>query len=367
MLVLIELACAVALFLLAVPVARRPQRGTLAWLGFLGFSAAGLLSGLVHGSSVVRAGLLVGPVAVTGMVLLPRPSLAWFESRFRWVLRAYAFGSLAVAVFAPSWALAHSHQAGVIPGLTTRLAGLAPHPNALGPMMAVLLILEWRAKPRSAVVMTAAAVAVAWSQSKTTLAVIAVVAAVAGYRRLRSVPAGGRSTWLPIILLAVVVGASGYYALGPASPERPPVDRTDVSAETFTGRTAIWQATLEVWRANPLVGYGPDLWGDAMDRRYRYRVGFPPGHAHNQLIQTLGDSGLVGAVALAVYLVGLGGLARAGDRRTLGYGALLFVILVLRSFTEVPLRGATLSTDFLLHMGTFGYLLIGANEKGENG
>ena len=348
---------AASVVILALPVARTPRRGGLAVAAAVAFGGAGVLSGLVNGASL-GIGHLALPLTALAMGMFPPPSSAWFEGRFTLALRVLVWGSLAAALVAPGWAVQQGYDSSIL-GLGSRLAGLTPHPNALGPIAVVLVVLEWRRRPRAPLAVLLALGALGWTQSKTSWAALGVLAAVVLARRLRR--RSPEKTMLPVLVLAAVVGTSAWFGLGLAAEGQDTV-RRDESAETFTGRTAIWEVTLEVWRAEPLLGYGPDLWGDAMDRRYRHRVGFPPGHAHNQLIHTLGESGVVGAGALVVLLVALGGLARRADRSTAGIAGALFLVLVVQCFSEAPMQSVPNGTNFLLLFGTFGYLLLAAGE-----
>lgn len=347
----------VAMAILALPVARTPKRGALAVAAAVTFGGAGILSGLVNGSTV-GIGHLALPLTALAMGMFPPPSREWFERRFTLALRVLVWGSLVAAAVVPGWAVQLGYDSSVL-GLATRLAGLTPHPNALGPIAVVLVVLEWRRQPRVQLAVLAAAGALLWTQSKTSWAALGVFAAVVLARRLRR--RSPEKTMLPVLVLAMVVGSSAWFGLGLAADGQDTV-RQDESAETFTGRTSIWEVTLEVWRDEPLLGSGTGLWDDAMDRRYRHRVGFPPGHAHNQLIHTLGESGLVGASALVGLLVALGGLARRADRSTAGVAGALFLVLVVQCFSEVPMQSIPNGSNFLLLFGTFGYLLLAARE-----
>jgi O-antigen ligase len=67
---------------------------------------------------------------------------------------------------------------------------------------------------------------------------------------------------------------------------------------SMTGRDLIWAIAMDEWRANPLFGYGPDLWNDA----YRQSINLPNAtNAHNQFLDTLARSGIVGAAGLVLY------------------------------------------------------------------
>ena len=348
---------AVMVIVLALPVARLPRRGWTAVLGALGLGAATALSALAH-RSPLGVGHLALPLMALAMALFPRPSRRWFERSFTLVLRVIVWGSLLAAAAFPGWAVQQGYDSSFV-GLGSRLAGLTPHANALGPLAVVLVVLEWRRHPRHHLALAVAGAALFWTQSKTSWAALAVLVAVVAARRLRRETP--ERTMLPVLVVAMVVGGSAWFALGLAA-EGQDTFREDERAESFTGRTSIWEVTLEVWQDDPLLGYGTNLWDDDMDRRYRYRVGFPPGHAHNQLIHTLGESGLAGAVPLVLLLIALGALARRADGPTNGVAGALFLVLVAQAFSEAPMQSTPNGTNFLLLFGIVGYLLVAGNE-----
>src|SRR5690606_2893720 len=127
----------------------------------------------------------------------------------------------------------------------------------------------------------------------------------------------------------------------------------------LSGRTRIWMIALEVWKQNPLFGYGPTLWSDAFRAAWRVPFAF---HAHNQFMQSLGAAGIVGLLGLLAYLgVLIVGAVRAA-RASRGLAPALVVVMLVRMVTEVPLELSTvLLGDFLFQLTTFvtvlGYLL----------
>lgn len=348
---------ATLVIILALPVAEFPRRGGLAVLGALVLGGATVLTALVHGSQL-GVGHVALPLTALAMAAFPRPSLAWFERLFTLLLRVFVWGSLAVAAAFPAWAVQRGYDTGIV-GLTGRLAGLTPHANALGPIAVVLAVLEWHRRPRPSLFVAAPLAALVWTQSKTSWVSLAVLGAVALARWLRR--EAPQRTMLPVLVVLLTVGASVWFAVGLAA-EGQDTARGEASTENFTGRTAIWEVTLEEWQKQPMLGYGTDLWDDEMDRRYRWRVGFPPGHAHNQVIHTLGESGLIGATGLVLLLISLGMLARKADGPSQGVAGALFLVLVVRAFMEASMQGTPNGSSYFLMFATFGYLMIAANE-----
>jgi O-antigen ligase len=106
---------------------------------------------------------------------------------------------------------------------------------------------------------------------------------------------------------------------------------------------------MEEWGHNPILGYGLTIW----DADYRQAIGMPQAtHAHNQFLDTLSRSGLVGAFGLVVYAVVLTVMALRYARATGGLSLALFFSTALPAVSEVPLLlidyGSHVLTHFLL-------------------
>ncbi|MBC7938141.1 MAG: O-antigen ligase family protein, partial [Chitinophagaceae bacterium] len=278
-------------------------------------------------------------------------------SAAKWALLVVTTGSLAAIVLRPDFAM-HRPDVGGIPGLDWRLYGLTPHANTLGPIALLAIVLELHTPSRRWPVrwlhLGTAAAAFILAQSKTAWAA-APAMAVAIYLPLtlrQSLDAAGaarrfdRTIWLLLGSIAIVVlGVAA--AVGFDTLEF--VRRRDDLA-TLTGRTHIWEITLEAWRENILFGYGPEIWG--ADRQIRFRM-FHVGHAHNQIVQTLGEAGLVGLLLLLGYL---GTLFHAALRQffpSRGLVLMLMLLVLVRCVTEAPLRA-----EGLLSWATFLHVLL---------
>ena len=354
LLVTAQLAVVLGLIFLALPVVRLRANALL--VSVAAVSAATLLTGLVHGWGL-WSWPLVALLAFVCVILIPLPSSEELRDQGIRVLLAYGTLSLLAAAVASDWAVEREYDFSVLPGVTSRLHGVVGHANSLGPMMVVLLILEWRRPRRRPWVLAVGTVTLIATQSKTAWAALALIA---GAAVLRHFGQGNRRPVAPILGVVAVMGVSVYLAAGVSGGA--PIDRYDTSAETLTGRTAIWQATLEAWRTDRLLGYGPSLWDDAMAYHYRYRVGFAPGHAHNQLVQTLGLAGVVGAAALLNYVYRLASEARRAHEVSRGTTTALVGALVLRGITEVVMPESPVVADFFLHFLTFWYIAAASAE-----
>ena len=255
---------------------------------------------------------------------------------------ALMVASLAAIAIKPDFVL-HRPDAGVVPGIDFRLFGLTPHANALGPIALIGLILEaWR--PSSSLLLrvvqfAAAAVVFVLAQSKTAwvaaLVILLVVTVPLGLMPVRDGegerPGFGRAVFTLLACIAVLivlfVGLAQLDIVGY-------LDRT-AQIETLTGRTQIWDITLQAWHESYLFGYGREIWG--AERMLKFRL-FHVGQAHNQFVQTLGEAGLMGLTLLLAYLgvVLHAALSRFGASR--GLVLSVAVLVFARCMTEAPLR-----------------------------
>jgi O-antigen ligase len=116
---------------------------------------------------------------------------------------------------------------------------------------------------------------------------------------------------------------------------------------SMTGRDQIWAIAHDEWQRNPVFGYGPTLW----DASFREAIGMPNAtHAHNQFMDTLSRSGTVGAAALVLYALVLLVLSVRYARASGGLTLALFVALVLRAISEVPLLLFGYGPELIAHV-----------------
>ena len=104
------------------------------------------------------------------------------------------------------------------------------------------------------------------------------------------------------------------------------------------------------------VGDGPSLWGI----EFAYREGYLgiASNAHNQFVDVLGSSGLLGLLCLLVYLQLLLKYAWSSAQSTQGFSLAFTIFILVRCITEAPLKTANImTTDFLMHFVLFSLLL----------
>lgn len=260
----------------------------------------------------------------------------------------------------PSLVLDASYRQGLIPGLP-RHGGLAPHPVAMGMFAVTALLCLWcrpfanRWLNRAAWLLGLGVLFIA--QSKTSwvaflLCAISMVAVRNGpnaWRRLGDPREGafGVAACLSAIALALVL-LWGLLLADVGSKVAGFFDTAQgAQLVSMTGRDQIWAIAMEEWRANPLFGYGPDLWNDA----FRASINMPNAtNAHNQFMDTLARSGTVGAAGLVLYALTLLVMSVRYARSTQGLSLALFLALALLSVSEVPLMLLGYGTDIFAHL-----------------
>ncbi|OZA26040.1 MAG: hypothetical protein B7X93_10575 [Hydrogenophilales bacterium 17-61-9] len=287
------------------------------------------------------------PIVLGALIAMPRIDFTKVIVHLKWILAVVMLMNLIAAVGFSDFSLLRPY-AGLLPGIDFRLFGVFAHPNTLGPTALLLLLLELYYPSRSYVRWLFLLLALSnflMAQSKTAwlaaAAILILVYVPYRFMVLRERPNGFAPAVLIVLVLisGLIAGMLGVFAIG--------FDRIfSDEVLSFTGRTSIWAVTLDEFVKHPLFGYGPELWS----REYRFQKGIlGAGQAHNQFVQTLGESGLVGFVLLMTYLGILLKLSLASFRGTRGLSLALFLLIFMRCMTEAPLRGVVNDWPFFIH------------------
>jgi len=273
-------------------------------------------------------------------------------------LLAYVYGSILAAVVAPDWAMLGGYTS-YLPNVDFRLFGVTPHSNSLGPLAAAYVVLEMASPThsRARILHLLATVGVLlFAQSKTAWVFILSVGVIYVLQKARQWFFGAAAGYgtVTIFTLTVLASAIVMWLLMVATGSfELRMYESGGEIETLTGRIYIWAITLNVWQDNPLFGYGLGLWDE--DFRAHYGLLFA-GHAHNQFVQVLGSSGIVGLAGLLIYL----GTLFVNVIRIAGNNvvpALLFGLIAIDCFTEAPLRNYHIfDAFFLIHLFLFAQL-----------
>jgi O-antigen ligase len=269
----------------------------------------------------------------------------------------------------PRLVIETGYTQGYIPGLP-RFAGLAPHAVSLGLLVQVALLLLWDNPYRRTWINR-----IAWllglsalflAQSKTAwLSFVLSVVIMLVYRNGSTINRRLFDPTRPTLVIGVVavfvfgvLATAGVLVWGNLGTKL--INFLD-SAEgnqlmTLTGRDQIWAIALSEFNANPILGYGANLFSF----EYRLSIGLlNAGHGHNQLMDTLGRSGLVGTVPLLIYFVLLTVYSFKYAMATRGLSLAIYVVLAFRCVSEVPLSVATNGHEFAAHL-TLLLVIVGA-------
>jgi len=213
--------------------------------------------------------------------------------------------SIPVIALLPSWGLQHN-SLGAYEGAWQ---GIFVEKNQLGQCMALGIVtiasLSGGTRGVRRVLLAAGLILfvglLAGSQSAGALASVAVFAvAFPFWLWIRST--GSRSK-AALAALAIPVIMFGAWASGGADQAFGAVGRD----ATLTGRTEVWQSALNAIGERPFFGYGyREFWDSSGDARYFITPnvdGWYADMAHNGFIEVALDLGVVGIIALAVFLV----------------------------------------------------------------
>lgn len=290
--------------------------------------------------------LYLTAICITGIVLDEREkamAIEWLKI----ALVGFVAMSLACILVKPDSVLDFSYAQGLL-GRIPRFSGLAPHPVAMGMVSligGILLILEpFKLRWLQACALTFMAVALFLAQSKLAWMTGAICAGMSWASRHIFLDARSterersrrKRTVVGLASMAGVLILLTPFAIG-LFPER--IDRLLATGEaqsvaTGTGRDVIWEVALNEWHRHPVFGYGLDLF----DKVYRESVGLMfATHGHNQIVDSLARTGMVGAIGVLVFLGSAAVVLIRMRRRAMGLAGYMFVLLIARSISEVPL------------------------------
>jgi len=330
----------------------------------------GVLPGLVGHDSVFQASSLYAIPAMLALYAGRRLPHRQVVDAVIWSLATLMIASLVVYPFLPQSTASTAGLDQRIPFVDSRFWGLGAGPNSIGPLAALQLLLQLHQRRHRTFLGTvahiiaaaAALIVLVWSQSQTAWAAAIVVLPWLAIRsrlasRMSATSIRPQHVVFGIVVLLFAVGFIGselirigaWDTLADQLPGRHArvwqsgaIDTaTSVGDEMMTGRGRIWAVALDVWRDHPWLGFG----GQAWQADFREFYGLPYGvHAHNQLLQAMSVSGLLGLAIFVVYLMTLGWFAWKTSAVSRGLTLALFGLIVVRMVTEVPLDNSALSS-----------------------
>jgi O-antigen ligase len=279
---------------------------------------------------------------------------------------------LITALVNPGLVLDPVYDQGLIPGMS-RFTGLSQHAVIYGLAVQFGMLCLW-AKPYqkrwvNVVAWATLLVSLFWAQSKTAWSsslVCILIVMFTQYRAtlsralldpsrpamsvgLLAVGLAGLCSLVLVFLFSDLGGAAKNFL---ASEE-------GANITSLTGRDKIWTIALDEWAKYPVFGYGLSLFDT--DFRSLIRMSAAT-HSHNQFIDVLAKTGLVGALTLVFYWGVLFYWSVRYAKASGGLSLLLCTVLYLRSISEIPFLMSGYGIDFLVHILLLA-LVSGAHQK----
>jgi hypothetical protein len=284
---------------------RAEQRRALAF-----FSLSIILAAMPTISSVITGGTLqwtiVGTIGIYSATnILPVPPLDWWIREVRrMLLFVFVYGSLAVAILFPEWAWNQAYASESSTALLPmRLFGTANHANALVPLAVFAWMLGRYPKCRLAGEVFhggAILLVMVLAQSKTSWVAVSLLLIVYFSLKIRSLTAGKK------YLTFFALGGALFLILLYLTEITHLIKRIedilyDPQLLTLTGRIPLWLMAIDIWMDGPWLGQGLDAWSSEALLDNVGFFGWAAPNAHNQLLQILSQSGLLGLIVMMVW------------------------------------------------------------------
>ncbi len=335
---------------------RLPKQGMVFTFAWIMLFVSSVISSIFSVRDDFNYKSLFFPLLLIATYLNPRFNIKEKLNKLLYIPLFFVYTSLFAAIFFPSWAYEPNYTQTRV-GLDMRLFGTVSHANGLGAVaLSALVLLRVANKKSQANLLHSAAslIALFLSQSKTIWITLLVWLVIEFFTRLYQ----KKDTIYHVVGYGILltIFAVSYVLLFQANL----MESIFSSSITLTGRTTVWAATYEVWLENPWLGYGPDLWNLEFRQVYGYLWA---GQAHNQVFQILGETGILGIFSLIIFYIVL---IKVGSKNAnLTHGATFGIVLtiLLRSFTEVPLRNYLIDANFIVN-SVFFIILLNAEASG---
>lgn len=330
------------------------------------FIFAGILASFFGHNPEIRELIFVEFLLFFSIYFVKDMDLDTFAESVKKVLLIFIYGTVVMAIAFPLWSFKIDYDQGLLDFFNIRLYGLTTNPNNTASLLLIYFLLEMQFPTKSRLRMVHIILSlgiVFLTQSKTVWALLVlffVVKLVVGnWDKIR------KSIWLkitPMIVLGLIAFLFVYK--GPALLQPLQTDHLT----NLTGRTFIWNLTLEEWENNKIFGYGLGLWDGEMFEKYKDQVkpGWTFSHAHNQFVQSLGESGIIGLGALILYILVFLYYGMKYARETKGISILFAIYPILRGWTEPVFRHHILDINFFIHIIIYSYFILLVKKKKED-
>lgn len=281
--------------------------------------------------------------------------------------------SLLLIVVRPNLVLQTDYTQGYL-GIP-RFAGLAPHAITMGLVACVgiwcLMTEPLRSKFNRRLAMAICLLALFLAQSKAVWIslILTLPVLIFSRRELPSFHGVAKSRYRGLLAIGIALGALvlialvAYLTMGGFDQKLAKLLGSEEGSRivSFTGRDRIWDVALAEWRKAPIFGYGLPLFG----REHQIQIGMLfATSGHNQLIDTLGRTGLIGACSLVLYTGGLLYLGIKYRRASQGLSAALVIAIVIRMISEVPFNMGTVGLESISHYLLLVTIAMGVPSKG---
>jgi hypothetical protein len=330
------------------------------WLGSRGMNMA--FSAQPYFGHEYFYSLLIG----LGVLALTTDDAKKFIIAFRNASFLFLLASFLMLLIKPSLVLEVSYSQGYLGGLS-RFAGLTAHAVTLGQVALVnLLILtlypfHTRSLHRIAIVL--GMFAFFWAQSKTAwIAGFVSVLIVSFYYKNKFANFFElEKSSFALFLLAIiflVIGMLGFiFLLLSFSTIREGLFNNFENSQliTLTGRDVIWQFALNKWSENPIFGFGQQLFN--LDNRLLNHMSFATS-AHNQVLDLMAKSGLVGLLSFLPYLVAIWVMIFKVDLAFKGVAVAFFISIMIRCISDTPFSLSGYGIDLLIQVTLLAIILL---------
>jgi O-antigen ligase len=300
------------------------------------------ISGLVNGAAF-QLRLLAIPT-LTFAVVTAQFDVRRLTLHLRYITRGVIFGSLAYA-WLDYTAVDFIDNQRTLNGFT-QLAGLTPHPNALGPLAALAIAVELAPASRrrglvGMVSLAAAVTACLLAQSRAGWICAVMVLALSVLAAVNSRPLTHAVAFFSVLGGVLWLG----YRSATVFPGHPIVEVDPNSL--LSGRLDVWQIALRPFFANPVIGAGTEAFGEEF-RAANGIYGAVTGQAHNQILQVLAETGVTGLILFVVLAWVWWTAAFRSVRAGVWLPLIALVLVSADGLIEAPLRLVLIPDTFLV-------------------
>jgi exopolysaccharide production protein ExoQ len=327
------------------------------------------LSSLISGGTFQLT--IIGTIGIySATYFLPAPPLEWWAREVRiMLLIVFIYGSLAVAVLYPDWAWNKDYGIeSTVSVFSWRLYGTTNHSNSLAPIAVISWLLGRfpGCRLKGELLHGVAVLTVLFfTQSKTIWAIAFIL--LGAYILIRIASLGGFRKYMTFFAAGTGVYALAVYLIKYSSLASRIKDmQYNQQVLSLTGRLVLWAYAFQVWRQNPWFGKGLDAWFSKAALENNTGIfGWAVPNAHNELLQVLSESGLIGLCVMAIWFLYIIKITRRVPSELRIPMWWLSAFFILPGFTEVVLIYGIGSGPSILTWIFFTTILIMAKSRNE--